>query len=67
MRAFCGWSRLLLFAMQLCLLGAGGGLRQLGLTRPGPAMLLVPAQGLHVLIGYRLFDVWGYRTIPFRK
>jgi hypothetical protein len=61
------WSRLLLFAMPLCLLGAAGAVRTLRLTQPGPAMLLVLAQGLYALIGYQLFDVWGYWTIPFRS
>lgn len=60
------WSRLLLFAMPLCLLGAGSAVRTLRLTQPGPALLLVLGQGLYTLIGYQLFDVWGYWTIPFR-
>ena len=61
------WSRLLLSAMPLCLLGAAGAVRTLRLTQPGPALLLVLAQGLYVLIGYQLLDVWGYWTIPFRS
>jgi len=60
------WSRLVLFAMPLCLLGAGSAVRSLRLTQAGPAVLLVLGQGLYTLIGYQLFDVWGYWTIPFR-
>ncbi len=60
------WSRLLLFAMPLCLPGAAGAVRSLSLTRPGPALLLVLTQGLYALTGYQLFDVWGYWTVPFR-
>jgi methylthioxylose transferase len=60
------WSRMLLFAMPLCLIGAGAALRRLGLTRPLPALALVLSQGLFALVGYQLFDVWGHWILPFR-
>jgi hypothetical protein len=60
------WSRPLLFAMPLCLLGAAGAVRRLRLAQPGPAVLLVAAQGLCALVCYQLFDVWGYWVLTFR-
>jgi len=60
------WSRMLLFAMPLCLIGAGTAMRRLGLTRPLPALALVLSQGLFALVGHQLFDVWGHWVLPFR-
>ena len=57
---------MLLFAMPLCLIGAGTVIRRLGLTRPLPALALVLSQGLLALVGYQLFDVWGHWVLPFR-
>ena len=60
------WSRMLLFVMPLCLLGAASAIRKLKLTQSGPALLLVLAQGLCALVSYQLFDVWGFWVWPFR-
>lgn len=56
------WSRMLMFAMPLCLAGAAPVLRRLRLTRPAPAVVLVGAQVCYALACSQLFDVWGRWT-----
>lgn len=63
-RAEC--SRMLMFAMPLCLAGSAPIIRRLMLSRPGPAVVLVAAQAIYALICYHLFDVWGYWIVPLR-
>jgi hypothetical protein len=60
------WSRMLMFAMPLCLIGSAPIIRRLLLNKPAPAVILVISQALYALICYHLFDVWGYWIIPLR-
>jgi hypothetical protein len=60
------WSRMLMFAMPLCLIGSAPIIRRLLLSRPGPGVVIVASQAAYALICYHLFDVWGYWIIPLR-
>ncbi|MHB8996655.1 MAG: glycosyltransferase family 39 protein [Armatimonadota bacterium] len=60
------WSRMLMFAMPLCLIGSAPIIRRLLLSRPAPAVVLVASQAAYALICYHLFDVWGYWIVPLR-
>lgn len=59
------WSRMLMMAMPLCLIGAGGAVRRLRLYQPAPAVILVASQALYALVCFQLFEVWGGWIVPF--
>ncbi|MEN6403605.1 MAG: hypothetical protein ABFD94_16810 [Armatimonadia bacterium] len=59
------WSRMLMMAMPLCLIGAGGAVRRLRLYQPAPAVILIASQAVYALVCFQLFEVWGAWIVPF--
>ncbi|MEN6549635.1 MAG: hypothetical protein ABFE07_26615 [Armatimonadia bacterium] len=59
------WSRMLMMAMPLCLIGATGAVRRLRLYQPAPAVILIASQALYALVCFQLFEVWGAWIVPF--